>query len=101
MFKVPTGPPLNVSLISRTSTSLEIGWSPVRKNETNGRIIDYNVHLFEPDGIFLEKTWELHVNVTGLKVHSNYTVQVQAFTSKGAGPNSSQIIVTTMHGAGQ
>ena len=87
---VPTGPPLNISVIPLNSTSLYVTWKPPQGELQNGIITSYSVQLFEVE----TSTTQIINYVTGLSVvvnnlRSNYMYQVQvAAVTTGLGPYS-------------
>ena len=92
---VPTGPPLNVSVIPLNATSLYVSWRPPQDDLINGVITSYSVQLFEVETSstqIVNSVTGLSVTVGGLHPNYNYRVQVAAVTT-GTGPYSNISLV--------
>ena len=80
--------------------TLDVYWNPVTQEDRNGIILGYSVLLFDALGVFLRNatvmnSTQLYYQFEDLEAWTNYSVKVNAFTSKGAGPVSSSIFVQT------
>lgn len=80
--------------------TLDVYWNPVTQEDRNGIILGYSVLLFDALGVFLRNatvmnSTQLYYQFKDLEAWTNYSVKVNAFTSKGAGPVSSSIFVQT------
>nr|XP_058971065.1 uncharacterized protein LOC131797458 [Pocillopora verrucosa] len=96
----PDSPPTNLSVRNNGSLTLDVYWNPVTHEDRNGIILGYNVLLFDALGVFLRNatvmnSTQLYYQFEDLEAWTNYSVKVNAFTSKGAGPVSSSIFVQT------
>ena len=100
----PTGFPQNPTVLSVTSTVIQLGWDPVPIDQRNGNITHYEVELNQtsfPQGIGsfeLRATTgpELSINLIGLEAFVEYTMRVRAYTSAGYGPFSSAVSDSTL-----
>ena len=76
-------------------------WDPLPQQYANGRLLGYTVYYYEYYNWYLREvvnTSSPYVNMVtlrGLKSATRYYVAVAAFTSKGAGPQSSWLYITT------
>lgn len=104
--EAPGGPPLHIKAQATSSKLLKISWEPPRKDQHFGDIrgyyIGYKVAGPETEA-YVYKTLEIQergfseeTQLTGLKRFTKYSVIVQAFNSKGAGPASEEIIAQTL-----
>ena len=83
----------------KNSSLIEVSWSHLPKNDTNGIITKYTI-LFKRLGTSTEKV----VNVTGnherttvaMKPFANYSIEVAAVNSAGTGPYSNKIVRRTL-----
>ena len=80
--------------------TLDVYWNPVTQEDRNGIILGYSVLLFDALGVFLRNatvmnSTQLYYQFEHLEAWTNYSVKVNAFTSKGAGPVGSSIFVQT------
>ena len=111
----PGGPPLHIKAQATSSKSLKISWEPPREDLHYGQIrgyyVGYKVAASESEA-FVYKTLEADdraassnsvggINVeetqlSGLKRFTKYTIIVQAFNTKGAGPASEEIVAQTL-----
>ena len=71
---------------------------PPEPEEQNGPITGYSIFVkgdSESTKHFKVTAGMMAYNATGLRPHTNYTFQVQAFNVMGVGPNSSTVMNTT------
>ena len=81
-FIVPSGSPLNF-IISVTSRTLTLSWSPPLPSQRNGVIISYLVTCNSKNST---RTSSTSLTITGLQPFTNYTCTVSAATMVGDGP---------------
>lgn len=89
-FIVPTGPPLNVSVLPLNSTSLYTSWRPPQNDLQNGIIVGYSILLHEVETAstqIISSVMGLSAIVTSLHPSYTYEVQIAAVTT-GVGPYS-------------
>ncbi len=83
---------MNVSVWKRTTTSLNVKWSPVPLKYRNGIILGYNVTYWRSgDNSNLNETLttdKLEIEITGLECFTAYMVVVAAFNRIGFGVTS-------------
>ncbi|KAH9373774.1 hypothetical protein HPB48_007504 [Haemaphysalis longicornis] len=101
----PGGPPQKVRAEATGSQSIKVWWKPPRKDIQFGPLKGYYVGYKVKDtaDTYVYKTLELNpsnlhdeCHVTSLKRNTEYSVVVQAFNAKGAGPPSEEIFVKTL-----
>ena len=97
LYVVPTGSPLNFTVVPTTSRSAEATWSPPSANEQNGVIIRYviNVTVVGTGHTFQLISTNTTLTVTNLTPYTTYNCIIAAETSAGTGPFSSQFTVST------
>ncbi|XP_065842659.1 uncharacterized protein [Oscarella lobularis] len=89
----PSGAPLNVSASSITSTTFSVTWSPPAEDKRNGILTGYRINInSNKTTVNTDPTFWTAEN---LNPASHYVVSVEAGTSKGFGPSSAEITVTT------
>ncbi|XP_066512487.1 receptor-type tyrosine-protein phosphatase F isoform X2 [Hoplias malabaricus] len=95
---VPSGFPLNLSVVGLTTTTTRLTWDPPAVSERNGRITQYNVVYRDINSHqnSTNRTQDTHMTLQGLRPDTTYDIRVQAFTSKGPGPLSPSIQSRTM-----
>ena len=99
----PDAPPKDLQLNDTTSTSILVTWNEVPAFNRNGIILSYTVRYqavgeVSVNAPIYNKTVEfptLQANLTGLIKNQKYNISVLATTSKGNGPYSSPIPITT------
>ena len=102
-YLVPGGPPLNVTIHSRSKDSLGISWKPPEKNLWNGKLIEYQVCYIS---FIFHGNWNcsninssfLSYNISNLQPSTKYLVTVAASTKIGFGNKSSTISKITNGG---
>ncbi|RWS15521.1 Down syndrome cell adhesion molecule-like protein, partial [Dinothrombium tinctorium] len=107
--EAPTVAPRNVKAVPLSSNSIEVSWKKPIENEGDktsiilGYYIGYRLHGSTDD--FSYKTeeakdngakGEYHCVITGLRKLSRYTITVQAYNKKGAGPSSDEVDAQTL-----
>ncbi|XP_022252784.1 Down syndrome cell adhesion molecule-like protein Dscam2 [Limulus polyphemus] len=103
--ETPAGPPQSIIIESVTSEALRVSWLPPLESVRNGVIQGYYVGYKKTNSSesYQYKTVEAKSNentrikcdLQGLRKFTFYTVVVQAFNEKGAGPRSDAIIGRT------
>ena len=101
-YIVPDGPPLNVTLYSPTSTSINVNWNLPDPLSRNGIITKYQLNYTEvsqPSNIIIVEFNALtSYLVEGLKIFTQYYVSVSAGTQiTGFGPFSQPAIHQTLN----
>ena len=101
---VPSGPPQSVAAVNKSSTELTVSWQNVLEKDRKGIIKGFKVY-YAAVGQFAVDTREkvkevnggsaMQTVVGGLEKYIEYNITVLAFTSKGDGPNSTEITVRT------
>ena len=111
-FSVPTLPPTSCSGFNISKNEIKILWGAVPRADRNGIILGYNIYTTEVYNYFATMPADYSapekgtiVNTTEeparsfvqhrLLPYTDYSFQVDAFTSKGNGPNCSAFIVRT------
>ena len=96
---MPSIAPSNVRVSSPQLGEIKVQWDHIPPQAANGRLLGYRVS-------YRERYWiKYAVNTTnpythmvvlrGVKLAQEYGISVAAFTSKGVGPQSSWIYITT------
>ncbi|XP_034529847.1 receptor-type tyrosine-protein phosphatase F-like [Notolabrus celidotus] len=95
---IPSSYAHNLSVIGLTATSTTLAWDPPPLAERNGKIVKYVVVYRDINSQHnhTNSTTETQMTVTDLLPDTTYDIRVQAFTSKGGGPNSPSIQSRTM-----
>ncbi|XP_068083883.1 cell adhesion molecule Dscam1 [Anabrus simplex] len=113
--EVPSGAPQDVRAEARSSTELFVTWEPPPREQWNGNLLGYYVGYQEqlshnalspspstPTDNYNFKTVEVgtqyggEATLQGLARYTTYSVVVQAYNSRGAGPSSEPITVRTL-----
>uniref|UniRef100_A0ACB8FP27 Uncharacterized protein n=1 Tax=Sphaerodactylus townsendi TaxID=933632 RepID=A0ACB8FP27_9SAUR len=91
----PDSPPQDVETLEVTATEISLRWSPPEK--PNGIIAYYEVMAFTHLGHGNQSSTPLFIRTaeTGLKIYTDYTVEVSASTSKGEGVRSEPLNILT------
>lgn len=95
---VPAGAPLNFTAIGMSSTSVRLQWQPPARQHRNGEIILYELLYHDrrdPADDWPTNTTETSIVIDGLQPTTYYVFHIRAYTSKGAGPWSSQLLFRT------
>ncbi|KAH6936506.1 hypothetical protein HPB50_018450 [Hyalomma asiaticum] len=103
--EAPTGAPREIKVTPTGSRSLHISWKPPLDEETNGLVQGYYVGYRVRDATesFSYKTLESssvspaqQCELTDLRRSTRYSIVVQAFNAKGAGPASEEVFSQTL-----
>ncbi len=102
-FSVPSGSPINVTIISASSTSIGVMWEDVREIDENGVIIAFEFLYIPLETFNGELVSELvntsasnrTITLSNLQEYVFYNISIRAYTSAGAGPFSSFITQRT------
>ncbi|XP_072143985.1 cell adhesion molecule Dscam1-like [Dermacentor andersoni] len=103
--EAPTGAPRDIKVTPTGSRSLHVSWKPPLDEESNGLVQGYYVGYRVRDAkeSFSYKTLESSAaspvqqcELTDLRRSSRYSVVVQAFNAKGAGPASEEVFSQTL-----
>ena len=95
----PDGAPQNLTAVNKTSTSILVTWDEVPNDRRHGPILKYEVD-YTSTASYVTNSKEVqaptqYLEIDGLEQNTNYTITVMASTSKGYGPASEPIHVTT------
>lgn len=98
----PTSPPRDVKVAGHSSTTLIVSWRPPAKSSlVQGYYVGYRLlNSNEPFAYKTIDTSNSHdddhtCTLTGLKKNSRYSILVQSFNAKGAGPASEETVAQT------
>ncbi|CAG0879781.1 unnamed protein product [Darwinula stevensoni] len=93
----PTGPPTNISFRFITSDIIAISCEEPTPLHSNGRILGYTLQLHKTDtSLIWEKNFSTpELTVTGQGENIPFYFRIRAYTSKGAGPFSEKMHVST------
>ncbi|KAF8796641.1 Down syndrome cell adhesion molecule-like [Argiope bruennichi] len=102
--EVPGAPPRNVHAVATDSKTIHVSWEPPLKNLHHGSIRGYYIgyKISGTNDPFVYKTVEVKegqdrsCDITLLRQNTKYSVVVQAFNDKGAGPLSDEVTVRTL-----
>nr|XP_042911062.1 Down syndrome cell adhesion molecule-like [Parasteatoda tepidariorum] len=102
--EAPGAAPIKVRAIPTSSQSIKVSWKPPTTELQHGLLKGYYVgyKIADTPDTFVYKTLEIgegfkeECHVTGLRRNTKYSVVVQAFNSKGAGPPSDDVVVQTL-----
>ncbi|KAG0411910.1 hypothetical protein HPB47_010960, partial [Ixodes persulcatus] len=113
--EAPSGAPRAIKVTATGSRSLRVVWKPPAEEETHGTVHGYYVgyRVRESKESYAYKTLEastaaaghgsttssssLHeCELTDLRKNTRYSVVVQAFNAKGAGPSSEEVLAQTL-----
>ncbi|KAM7292179.1 Down syndrome cell adhesion molecule homolog, partial [Ixodes scapularis] len=113
--EAPSGAPRAIKVTATGSRSLRVVWKPPTEEETHGAVHGYYVgyRVRESKESYAYKTLEastaaaghgftassssLHeCELTDLRKNTRYSVVVQAFNAKGAGPSSEEVLAQTL-----
>ena len=89
---------MDFQLNSKNSTSIVVQWGSVKADKQNGIIVNYTVTYTAPNESPQTKVVSVlatQATLTYLNEHTTYSITVFASTSKGAGPASPTLEITT------
>ncbi|KAL5477126.1 hypothetical protein EMCRGX_G023872 [Ephydatia muelleri] len=97
----PTSPPLNLSLVASTSTSVTLSWAPPPTQYQNGVIMGYTLQIFNSQQGLLRETNTSSNGSTedSLRPYTTYLFRVAAMTVAGRGPYSGNVTIITQPSA--
>ena len=97
MSTAPTSPPLNLSPVASTSTSVTLSWAPPLTQYQNGAIMGYTLQVFNSQqGLLREtNTSSNGSTVDSLQPYTTYRFRVAAMTVAGRGPYSGNVTIIT------
>ena len=100
LYPVPTSPPLYLSPVASTSTSVTLSWAPPPTQFQNGVIMGYTLQVFNSQqGLLREtNTSSNGSSVNSLRPYTTYLFRVAAMTVAGRGPYSGSVTVVTEEG---
>lgn len=103
-FLAPSAPPANILVTTTAFDTIFISWGEVPKQERNGIVRKYKVHVTNSDRVMEHKS-SVDARVTSLEVsklvhNTYYCVQLLAYTVTD-GPLSACVNVTTLEKAGK
>ena len=91
-------------MLNKTSTTVQVKWSPIRQNFVHGILRGYHIHFKNVNpagfGVVSPDIQSVRASNTsflmqGLLKFTEYTIQVSGYTVKGDGPLSNAEIVRT------
>ena len=111
--EVPSGPPTNVKIETKSSTEIYVTWDAPERELWNGNLLGYyvgyqlvssskNFDIALPTAGYNFKTVEVQshfggdVVLSNLHKYSSYKIVAQAYTSQGSGPTCKEIIISTL-----
>ncbi|XP_071517586.1 cell adhesion molecule Dscam2-like isoform X2 [Panulirus ornatus] len=102
----PSAAPQSVAVVAVSSTALQVTWEPPPHNLTHGTVLGYYLGFkddSEGEGgaynfttVGVDGAGVTTATLAGLRPHARYTVVLQAFNSRGAGPASPPALGTTL-----
>ena len=105
-FLVPNTAPSYIRLSNLHLAEVKVQWNPLSQYYANGRLLGYRVYFREYNSYYhYYSYWTRSVNTSSanvtmvilrdLKQATTYQIAVAAFTSKGEGPRSYWMSITT------
>ncbi|CAH1795907.1 unnamed protein product [Owenia fusiformis] len=102
--EAPSGPPESIQVTATGSQSMKVSWRPPAASNRNGKIVGYYIGYkrFNSSEPYMYITQDLKVDdkleytILNLEKFTKYTVHVQAYNTKGAGPRSKEYTVLTL-----
>ena len=100
----PSLSPSDVNATNKSSTAIDVEWSPISKRFIPGILLGYHIHYTNLDpegfgdvskGVRPTGVGSTSTQIEGLLKFTNYSIKVSGFTVKGDGPMSDAVIVTT------
>jgi hypothetical protein len=111
---VPSGAPVDIRTEARSSTELFVSWEPPERELWNGNLLGYYVgyqeqslhatvssapstttHSYNFKTVEVGAHYGGEVLLQGLAKYTTYSIVVQAYNSRGAGPSSEQVTACT------
>ena len=96
-FTAPSAAPIELSIVSQTSTSLTLSWAPLPPENRNGIITGYSInvtHNNTGNSMHLSSTEEFII-VESLSPYTVYLCSVAAQTAVGLGPYTPPLTART------
>ncbi|XP_064480157.1 cell adhesion molecule Dscam1-like [Ornithodoros turicata] len=101
--EVPSSPPADVAVVPISSQSMKVSWKSPPNFSSHGRIRGYYVgykqvgtgDAFVYKTIDVQEGFVAEITINNLKRSTKYSVIVQAFNGKGAGPASTEVSAQT------
>ena len=96
-----TGPPQNVRNTARSSTTLNISWSPPLITQRYGTILRYNVSCLGSDMLQFNQTTDnstFSARMVGLRPYTNYSCCISAITTVAEGKKACTNTITSEAG---
>lgn len=97
-FPVPSASPVNVQARIINTTTIELIWAEPPLDTQNGIIISYRISIAVSEtktNFVINTTTAAALNITDLHPYYGYSLRVSAVTSRGEGPFSDPVSVTT------
>ena len=104
-FLVPSTAPSYIRLTNLHLAEVKVQWNPLSQYYANGRLLGYRVYFREYNYYYYHSYLTRSVNTSSanvtmvilrdLKQATTYQIAVAAFTSKGEGPRSYWMSITT------
>ena len=106
--EVPSGPPIDIRVNPLSAHSLRVTFNAPKPETRNGRILGYYLgyklevegkeehFVFKKVSISEAMDERMEVVLTHLKKDTKYAIIVQAFNSKGSGPQSAEVFGQTL-----
>ncbi len=95
----PSAPPNNLSCAAIDESRIDCSWRPPSRKDRNGRIIGYKIRykLSNKDTsvTISVNNSVLSMSLGNLQAYAEYHIDIAAKTSKGQGPFSNLVVVTT------
>ena len=89
---VPAGPPRQVSIVAKSSKSINVSWSAPAT--PNGVITEYQLQCSGGGQVFNRTVMETTTTLSGLLPYTNYSCSITAHTSVGGGPAATTNVTT-------
>ncbi|XP_077442360.1 interleukin-31 receptor subunit alpha isoform X2 [Vanacampus margaritifer] len=97
----PDSAPPNFSVVSATSSSLELRWSAILPENRRGFLLGYLIYYADnrqPERNIRVEPWRHNYTLEGLRSGTAYRIQVSGFTRVGPGNRSVAMVVETRIG---
>lgn len=90
---------MNVTNINSSFSQIQLGWQPILPDDVNGILLGYIIQ-YRLTGAAQwtqqnESPLVLETNITNLSQYTGYEIQMLGYTSKGHGPVSPTLNITT------